>query len=123
MPSSVLYFGYLAVMAVALACFLQAFRRRLETPVHKRWGILGTCLSLGAIALVIAGGRLFGWEVEVRLPWVVAVHRKIALGSTALLILTAVTGALRHRLHRRLYVVFLPVFIAALLTAMIGYRP
>jgi len=123
MPSSVLYFGYLAVMAAALACFMQAFRNRLETPVHKRWGILGTCLSLGGVVIVIAGAELFGWRVDQRLPWVVALHRKIALVSTALLILTALSGALRWRVHRRLYLVFLPVFVTALLTALIGYRP
>jgi hypothetical protein len=123
MPSPVLFFGYLAVMAAALACFLQAFRQRLDTPVHKRWGIVGTCLSLGGILVVILGAEMLGWRVEQRYPLVVIIHRKIALVSTALLILTALTGALRLRLHHKLYVVFLPTYIATLLTAMVGYRP
>ena len=66
---------------------------------------------------------MLGWRVEQRYPLVVMIHRKIALVSTALLILTALTGALRLRLHHKLYVVFLPTYIATLLTAMVGYRP
>ena len=123
MPGALLYFLYLTVMAAGLGCFLQAFRHRRTTPVHKRWALFGTALSLGGIAVVLLGAEFLGWRVEARYPEVVAVHRKIALAATALLILTAVTGALRMGLHKRLYIVFLPVYVASLVTAMIGYRP
>ena len=33
------------------------------------------------------------------------------------------TGALRLAIHKRLYVVFLPVYAIVLLTAVLGYRP
>lgn len=123
MPSAVLYFVYLAVMAAGLVCFLQAFRHRRVTPVHKRWAVTGTALSLGGIAVVLLGAELLGWRVDQRLPWLVTIHRRIALASTALLILTAVTGALRIGIHRRLYLVFLPLYVVALATAIVGYRP
>ena len=122
-PSAVLYFLYLAVMTAGLACFIQAWRHRLVTPVHKRWGITGTALSLGGIAVVLLGAEFLGWVVDQRLPWLVTIHRRIALASTALLILTAVTGAMKARIHKKLYVVFLPLYVAALVTAIVGYRP
>ena len=39
--------------------------------------------------------RAFGWRVEERLPEVVAFHRRAAYGATGLLLLTAISGALR----------------------------
>lgn len=123
MPSAALYFLYLVVMTAGLACFIQAWRHRFVTPVHKRWAVTGTALSLGGIAVVLLGAELFGWRVDQRLPWLVTIHRRLALVSTALLILTAVTGALRVPIHTRLYVLFLPAYVLALLTAIVGYRP
>ena len=123
MPSNVLYFLYLVVMAAGLACFLQAYRMRLSTEVHKRWGITGTAISLGGIGVVLLATYLWGWRVEQRLPDVVLWHRRLALVSVTLLVLTAVTGMRRIPIHTRLYVVFLPVYIAALVTAAVGYRP
>lgn len=123
MPSAVLYFLYMAVMTAGLACFVQAWRHRRVTPVHKRWGITGTAISLGGIVVVLLGAEVFGWRVDARLPWLVTIHRQIALVSTALLILTAVTGAMRARIHKKLYVLFLPMYVAALVTAIIGYQP
>ncbi len=123
MPSAVLYFTYLLVMAAGLFCFYKAYRTRLDTPVHKRWGITGTSLSLAGITVVLVGAWLWGWRVEERLPDVVRFHRRAAYAGTGLLILTAVTGALRLSIHRRLYLVFLPVYVVVLLTAVVGYRP
>ena len=123
MPSAVLYFTYLLVMSGGLVCFLQAYRHRFDTPVHRRWGITGTCMSLAGIVVVLVGAWVWGWRVEERLPDVVLFHRRAAYAGTALLLLTAVTGALRMRLHKRLYVVFLPVYVVVLATAIIGYRP
>lgn len=123
MPSAVLYFLYLAVMTAGLVCFVQAWRHRFTTPVHKRWAITGTALSLGGIAVVLVGAEFLGWVVDQRLPWLVVIHRRIALASTAFLILTAVTGALRIGIHKRLYLIFLPLYVAALVTAIVGYRP
>ncbi|MDA1193888.1 MAG: hypothetical protein O2894_01755 [Planctomycetota bacterium] len=123
MPPAILYFGYLTVMGGGLLCFLQAFRHRRTVALHKRWALVGTGLSLGGIAVVLVGAEFLGWRVPQRIPWLVSVHRAVALFSTALLLLTAITGALRIRIHTRLYVVFLPAYVIALLTAVVGYRP
>ncbi len=123
MPSPVLYFTYLLVMAAGLVCFLKAFQSRLDTPVHKRWGITGMALSLGGIAVVLLGAWLWDWRVDERLPDVVRFHRAAAYGAVGLMVLVSVTGALRHPLHKKLYIVFLPVYVVVLVTAMVGYRP
>ena len=123
MPPAVLYFTYLLVMLAGLLCFVQAYRSRYDTPRHKRWGITGTCLSLAGIAVVLVGAWLWGWRVEERWPDVVRFHRAVAYAGVALLLLTAITGALRLAIHKRLYVVFLPVYAIVLLTAVLGYRP
>ena len=123
MPSSLLYFTYGGVMLAALVCFVRAFQTRLDTPVHKRWGIAGVALSLGGILVVVFGAYVFGWQVNIRSMDVVIWHRRIALVSLVLLCMIAITGATKHRLHRRLYVVFLPVYVVSLITAAIGYQP
>jgi len=123
MPSAVLYFAYLAVMGTGLFCFAQAWRHRFDTPRHRRWGITGVVTSLTGIVVVLVGAWLWGWRVEERLPDVVLVHRRIAYAGTALLLLVGVSGARRWPLHKRLYVLFLPVYVAVLLTAIVGYRP
>lgn len=123
MPPALLYYAYLAVMAGGLFCFLQAWRHRFDTPRHKRWGLLGTGLSLGGIAVVLLGAYALGWRVAERWPEVVRFHRAAAYVGTALLILTAVTGALRLPLHKRLYLVFLPVYVIVLAAAILGYGP
>ena len=123
MPSSILYFVYGAVMLIGMICFVRAYQTRLDTPVHKRWGISGTAISLFGILVVVVGAYLWGWQVNERWPDLVRVHRAVALVALALLLLTAITGMLRHRLHPRLYVVFLPVYFLALVTAAFGYCP
>jgi ABC-type uncharacterized transport system permease subunit len=125
MLSSLLYFVYGAVMLLGLVCFVRAFQTRLDTPVHKRWGLRGAVIALAGIAVVVVATYLGGepWQVKERFPDVVLVHRAIALLAFALLLLTAFTGMRRHRLHPRLYVVFMPVYVLALVTAAIGYRP
>jgi len=123
MPSAVLYFLYGAVMGAGLFCYVRAYQTRLDTPVHKRWGLTGASLSLGGILVVLLGFYAFGWTVNERVPEVVRVHRVVALAAAAMLILTAVTGMARHKLHPRLYLVFLPLYVIALLTAAIGYGP
>ena len=123
LPSAVLYYVYLVVMTAGLACFLQAWRHRFVTPVHKRWGIAGTAVSLGGIAVVMLGARFLDFQVAERIPWLVLIHRRVAVVGAAVLILTAVTGALRIGIHKRLYLVFLPLYVVTLALAIIAYRP
>ena len=123
MPSPILYFGYGLVMLVAYGCFLKAYATRLDTPTHKRWGMAGTAISLTGIVVVVIGAYAWGWRPDERWHEMVVVHRAIALVSFLLLMLVAITGALRHKLHPKLYLVFLPAYTLALITAAIGYRP
>ncbi|MDJ0973142.1 MAG: hypothetical protein QNJ98_01605 [Planctomycetota bacterium] len=123
MPSALLYYTYAAVMVASLGCFAQAYRTRLVTPVHKRWGIAGAALSLGGIVVVLIATYVLGWIVDQRLPDVVRVHRLLALAATALVLLIAISGWQRWRIHTRLYIVFFPLYIATVATALIGYTP
>lgn len=123
MPGALLYYVYLAVMATGLACFLQAYRRRFDTPVHRRWGLGGAGVSVTGIVVVLLGAELGGWRVAQRWPDVVSVHRVVALVAAALLLLTVSTGLLRIPIHTRLYKLFLPAYALALLTAGLGYQP
>jgi hypothetical protein len=123
MPPSVLYYCYLGVMTAAFGCFLQAFRSRRHTPTHKRWAITGVALSLGGIVVVLAGAYLVGWHVPSRFPGVVIWHRRLAYAATLLIVLLAVSGARRWPIHKRLYVIFLPLYAVVLALAAVGYRP
>ncbi len=123
MSSTALYFIYLAVMTGALFCFLQAFRVRFDTPRHKRWGIAGVVVSLTGIVVVLVAAATVGWTVPERFPEVVRWHRRLAYVGTALIVLIAVTGAMRLRIHTRLYLVFFPIYVLVLVLAIIGYAP
>ena len=118
-----MYFGYGAVMLVAYACFLKAYATRLDTPTHKRWGITGTVISLVGILVVVVGAYGWGWRPEERWHEMVVVHRAIALVAFMLLLMVAITGMRRSKLHPKLYKLFLPAYTLALITAAIGYRP
>ena len=123
MPSAVLYYTYGLVMLASLVCFAQAFRTRLVTPVHKRWGTAGAALSLGGIVVVLLLTYAFDWRVDQRYPDVVRVHRLLALGATALVLLIGVSGWRRWPIHTRLYLPFFPLYVATVATALVGYAP
>lgn len=123
MPSALLYYIYGAVMLASVGCFVQAFRRRFVTPIHKRWALTGMALSIGGIVVVILLTYVFGWRVDHRYSSVVRIHRMLALGATALVLLIGYTGWRRSPIHKRLYVVFFPLYAATVLTALIGYQP
>jgi hypothetical protein len=122
-PSSLLYFAYLATMVAALACFVRAFRLRRDTPRHRVWAGTGVALSLGGVALVAVAWRALGWQVQQRFPDLVLVHRGFAYAATAVLVLVAASGMRRWRIHRHLYWFLFPLYVAALVTAGIAYRP
>jgi hypothetical protein len=123
MEPSALYFVYLTIMSAAFLCFLQAYRTRLHTPTHKRWGVTGVLISLTGIAAVLIASRLWGWTVPQRHPDVVLWHRRLAYVAAAMIVLVALSGALRWPLHTRLFVVFLPLYGLVLLLAIVGYGP
>lgn len=123
MPSAILYIVYGLVMLVSLLCFALAYRHRLITPVHKRYALTGTALSLGGIVVVLILTYAFGWRVDQRFPDVVRVHRILALFATALVLFIAFTGWRRWPIHTRLYVVFFPLYVLTVGTALVGYQP
>ena len=123
MPSALLYYTYGLVMLASLACFGQAYRTRLDTPVHKRWGMTGMALSVGGIVVVLVLTYAFGWRVEQRYPDVVRVHRALALLATALVLFIGISGWRRWPIHTKLYLAFFPLYIATVATALAGYTP
>lgn len=123
MSSALLYYVYGLVMLASLGCFLQAWRTRLVTPVHKRWGASGVGLALAGIVVVLVVTYAFEWRVDQRFPTVVRVHRALALAATAMMLFVGITGWRRMPIHTRLYVVFLPLYVATVATALLGYRP
>ena len=123
MSSALLYYVYGLVMVASLACFGQAWRTRLVTPVHKRWGGAGVGLALAGIVVVLVLTYVMGWRVDQRFPTVVRVHRLLALAATALMLLVGLTGWRRMPIHKRLYVVFMPLYAVTVATALVGYTP
>ena len=119
-----LYLVYAVVMLAALGCFILAYRHRLDLPVHKRYGILGIALGLGGVVVVIALSWAFGWTVPARHGEIVDIHRRwFAPASTVLMLFVGVTGALRLRVHTRLYTLLFPLYLVAVATAIVGYWP
>ncbi len=123
MVSTLLYYTYGLVMTGALACFVQAFRVRRNTPRHKRWAVSGVAMAFGGIVVVVLVTYLFGYRPTERFPEVVLWHRRMALAATVVMILTAVSGARRWRIHKRLYVLLFPLYTATIISAAIGYGP
>ena len=123
MHPTALAFTFLAVMGAALACFWRAFSTRKTTPVHKRWGIAGTAIDLAGTGVVIAVTRGLGWHVPARDDTVAAVHRGFAYVATALVLLVAGTGIAKAQVHKRLWIVFLPVYNATYALAAWAYAP
>ena len=123
MGSAILFWVYVAVMALAAGLFVAAWFARFDTPRHKRLGATGVVLALTGIVVVLAATYALGWRVEQRWPDVVTWHRRVAYLSTALLVATAVSGARRWRLHPLIARVSLPVYLATLALALLGYRP
>ena len=69
------------------------------------------------------GPYAFGWRVEHRWPEMVRIRRVLALAAAALVLLVGYTGWRRLPIHKRLYVVFLPLYALTVATALLGYRP
>ena len=80
-------------------------------------------MSLGGIVVVLIVTYAFDWRVDQRYPDVVRVHRTLALGATALVLLIGVSGWRRWPIHTKLYVPFFPLYVATVATALVGYTP
>lgn len=123
MPSQALYPVYLLVMGAAALCFVRAYRLRHDTPRHVRAALTGLLLDLSGTLVVLVVHRGLGWSMHVEHAGVVLWHRRFAYLSTGLLLLVAALGWRRHRVHPVLAVPFLPIYLATLGLAIVGYWP
>lgn len=123
MPPNVLSVTFLAVMAVAVGCFVRAFVLRKVTPRHVRWAVAGAVVDLVGTVCVLVTHRGLGWTVPAHDPTVAAVHRACAYAATALLVVQAVGGARRWPLHRRLGAPFLALYVVTYALAVVAYAP
>ena len=74
--------------------------------------------------VVIAASWAFGWTVPARHTEIVDIHRRyFAPVSTLLMLLVGITGALRWRIHTKLYTLLFPLYFVAVATAIVGYWP
>lgn len=118
-----MYWTYCLVMVGAAACLVAAYRTRFDTPRHRRWGLAGVATALTGVVVVLVLTYALGWRVPQRFPEVVFWHRRLAMLATALLVLVAVSGARRWKIHPPLARALLPLYVVALILASIGYRP
>jgi hypothetical protein len=122
-PPDVLAVVFLVVMGAALGCFWAAFAKRKTLRAHKRWGISGAVIDLAGTAAVFVTTKGLGWHVPSHVEPAAAWHRGLAYAATALVLLQAASGIGRWRIHTRLWVVFLPVYNATYLLAVVAYAP
>ena len=114
---------FLVVMAVATACFWNAFSHRKVTPRHVRWAIAGASIDLFGTAAVVVTARVLEWHVPPRFADVALVHRACAYVVTGWLVLQVVSGALRLPLHRASGRPFLALYTITYGLAVWAYAP
>jgi hypothetical protein len=123
LSSDLLSVTFLVVMGAAVACFFRAFSLRRETPRHVRWAVAGVAIDVAGTLAVLVTQRALGWHVVPRDADVAIVHRAFAYVATALIVFQVWSGATRHPWHLRSWKVFLPVYTATYLLAVIAYAP
>jgi hypothetical protein len=100
-----------------------AYRARHDTPRHVRLALAGTGLDLGGTVVVLVLHRGLGWAMPPFDADVVLWHRRLAYVTTGLLLVVAVAGWRRWRLHPWVGRVFLPLYLVTLALAVVGYWP
>ncbi|MFO0934475.1 MAG: hypothetical protein U1E39_17445 [Planctomycetota bacterium] len=123
MDPTLLAVVFLAVMAVALGCFVLAWRHRRATPRHVRFAVAGTLVDLTGTVVVLLTHRVLGWHVPAHDATVALVHRTCAYAVTALLLVQAVGGARRWPIHKRLGLPFLVLYAVTYALAVVAYAP
>lgn len=113
-----------AVMVTALVLFVQGFRvRRSDNPRHQRLNKLGTLLVVVGLIAVEVLLRGLGWHFPVRDAGVLRIHITVASGALAVLLLLAFTGMKGPKaLHRKLYVLFFPLYLATIVTSLLAFE-
>ena len=123
MAPTLLYPLYLGVMGAAAFCFVTAYRRRYVTSRHMRWALTGLALDLTGTVVVLVFYRVLGWSIPAAFPVVVFWHRRCAYVATALLLLVALSGWRRWRVHPTLGRILLPLYLVTLGLAIVGFWP
>ena len=123
MAAGLLYPLYLLVMGSAALCFLAAYRARARTPRHMRLALTGLALDVTGTLVVLIVHRVLGVPMHVEHALVVVWHRRCAYASTGLLLLVALGGWRRWRIHPLLGRIFLPLYLVTLAVAIVGYFP
>jgi hypothetical protein len=115
---------FLLAMGGAVACFWKAASlRHVDLHAHVRWAVRGAVIDVVGTLLVIATQRVLGWHVPAAFPTVALVHRAFAYLATAMLIVQAVGGFRRWRIHPSFGLAFLAVYTATYALAVVAYGP
>ncbi len=114
---------FLAVMAVALGCFVAAYRARRTTPRHLRFAIAGTAIDVAGTLVVLLTHRVLDWQVPAHDATVALVHRGCAYAVTALLAVQVVGGVRRWPIHKRLGLPFVLLYAVTYALAVAAYAP
>jgi heme A synthase len=120
---TVLAVVFLVVMAAAVVCFLRAYALRKHTPRHVRWAVAGVAIDLFGTVAVLVSHRGFDWTAPPYDATVATVHRLCAYVATALMLVQAVTGARRARIHRLLGLPFVILYVVTYALAVVAYAP
>lgn len=119
---------FLVVMGAAAACFVAAFARRRSRRPHVRLAVTGAALDVVGTLVVVLTARVFHVHVPARFAGVAVVHRGFAYAATTLLALQVATGIARSRgggvlsaLHGPAAGLFLPVYLATYVLAVVAY--
>jgi hypothetical protein len=124
MDPTVLAVTFLLVMGGAVACFWKAASlRRVDLHAHVRWAVLGVGIDVTGTLAVLVTARVLGWHVPEVFPTVALVHRAFAYVATAMLLVQAVGGFRRWRLHPKFGVAFLGVYTVTYALAVVAYGP
>jgi hypothetical protein len=120
--------AFLVVMATAAACFVAAFARRRSPRPHVRLAVAGAVIDVLGTLVVVVTARGFGVHVPARFAGVALVHRGFAYAATTLLAAQVATGIAKargggalSRLHGPVAGLFLPVYLATYVLAVVAY--
>ena len=113
-----------AVMATALALFVQGFRvRRSDNALHQRLGKLGALLVIVGLVAVEVLMHGMHWSFPVRDRTLLHVHISVASVALALLLALVFTGMKGPRsVHVKLWVLFFPCYAATVVTSLLAFR-
>jgi hypothetical protein len=115
---------FLLVMGSAVACFWRAASlRRADLHAHVRWALRGVAIDVVGTLAVFVSARFLGWTVPAAFPTVALVHRGFAYLATAMLVVQAVGGFRRWRMHPAFGVAFLGVYTVTYALAVVAYGP